>query len=240
MIVIPAIDIYNNKIVRLKQGDFNQVQYYDIDILSLLKKYIDNGLKRIHIVDLMGAKIGKVSIKETISSILNHFPEVTLQFGGGIRSYSIVEELNDLGVYYFIISSLPFKDRNEFERIVDFVGADRIIIASDVFEGNIAIGGWLTKTGTSIYDFINDMQKYNINNFLCTDISKDGMLTGPNVNLYNKILETFPNINLIASGGISSIIDVNILKDNNLYGCVLGKSLLDNKIEIEELKKIVN
>lgn len=240
MNIIPAIDILNNKIVRLKKGDYNQVDYYDFDIIELVEKYYSAGFRKLHLVDLLGAKEGKIYIHNIINSIKKQFPSLEIQFGGGIRNLEFVQELMKLNVDYFVIGSLPIINKDDFEKILDFVGCDKIILAADVFDEKIVIKGWIEKTDISIYEYIDKYFQKGITTYLCTDINKDGMLEGPNFKLYNKILQAQPQINLIASGGISKIDDVILLKNNKLWGCVLGKSLLEGKIKIEELKNIVS
>ncbi|HOJ37584.1 MAG TPA: 1-(5-phosphoribosyl)-5-[(5-phosphoribosylamino)methylideneamino] imidazole-4-carboxamide isomerase [Ignavibacteriales bacterium] len=240
MKIIPAIDILNNKIVRLRKGDYNQVEYYDYDILKLVEKYYRNGFKRLHLVDLLGAKEGKIYISDIIKNIKANFNDIQLQFGGGIRNSDTVKFLQDLGVNYYVIGSLPIVNSTEFENILQILTLNQIILASDVDNDIIVIKGWIEKTNITIWNYIDKYFEYGIKSYLCTDINKDGMLQGPNFELYKKLQSYKNNIQIIASGGISNITDVIALNKNNIWGCVLGKSLLDNKIKIEELNNLVS
>jgi len=237
MIIIPAIDILENKIVRLRKGDFNQVEFYPNSPLEQAKFYESVGFEWLHIVDLNGSKTGIISVSEIILEIKSG-TKLKIEFGGGIRSYDNVATLLALGIDRVIIGSLSIQDKNEFDKIIANAGADKIIVAADVKNEMIAIKGWTENTSVSIYEHIDYCKNKSINTFLCTDISTDGMLTGTNLILYNKLLKSYPDINLIASGGVKDINDVKALNDLNVFGVVIGKAIYENKIDLKELVKI--
>ncbi len=237
MIVIPAIDILQNKIVRLRKGDFNQIEFYPNSPLEQAKLYETAGFEWLHLVDLNGSKTGIISVSEIILEIKSK-TKIKIEFGGGIRSYDNAATLLTLGVDKIIVGSLSIQNKNEFEKIIDNIGAGKIIVAADVKNEMIAVKGWTENTVVSIYEHIEYCKKLGINTFLCTDISTDGMLTGTNLDLYEKLLKSFLGINLIASGGVKDINDVKALNDLDVYGVVIGKAIYENKIEIKELVKI--
>ncbi len=236
MIVIPAIDILDNKIVRLSKGDFNKVEFYPNSPLEQAKLYESNGFEWLHLVDLNGSRTGTISVSEIILEIKSE-SNLKIEFGGGIRSYDNVATLLALGIDKVIIGSLSIQDKNEFEKIISDFGTNKIIVAADVKDEMIAVKGWTENTSVSIYEHIEYCKSKGLDTFLCTDISTDGMLKGTNLKLYGKLMEKYPDMNLIASGGVKDINDVNALAGLNVYGVVIGKAIYENKIELQELKK---
>ena len=234
MIIIPAIDIYENKVVRLKKGDFNQVSFYPQTPLEQAKKYEDHGFHYLHIIDLSGSKTGTISVLDTIREIKAH-TNLLVEFGGGIRNEADISGIFMAGVDRLIIGSLSIKDKPEFEKIAAKYDPESIIIAADVKDEMIAVKGWTEQTDVSIYSHIEYCQSFGINTFLCTDIAKDGLLTGTNKELYSKILSQYPDIRLIASGGIKDIEDVRAVGKVNVYGVVIGRAIYENKIDLKEL-----
>jgi phosphoribosylformimino-5-aminoimidazole carboxamide ribotide isomerase len=236
MIVIPAIDILDNKIVRLSKGDFNRVEFYPNTPLEQAKLYESFGFDWLHLVDLNGSKTGIISVSEIILEIKAK-SNVKIEFGGGIRSYDNVATLLALGVDKVIIGSLSIKDKNEFEKVISNAGASKIIVAADVKDEMIVVKGWTENTSISIYEHIEFCMSKGLDTFLCTDISTDGMLKGTNLKLYGKLMEKYPDMNLIASGGVKDINDVKALAGLNVFGVVIGKAIYENKIKLQELKK---
>jgi len=234
MLIIPAIDLYGNKIVRLRKGDFNQVTFYEQSPLAKAKEFELHGFTWLHIVDLLGSKTGKFSVEEIIREIKCE-TRLQIEFGGGVRNAETVSQLFELGISKIILGSLSVKNKIEFETIVKNFPPQNFIIAVDALDEKLAVSGWTESTAISIYDHIDYCLPLGLTHFLCTDISKDGMLTGTNVALYKKILARFPNINLIASGGIKDVDDVINVKTLNPYGVVIGKAIYENKINLKEL-----
>jgi phosphoribosylformimino-5-aminoimidazole carboxamide ribotide isomerase len=237
MIVIPAIDIYNDQIVRLKKGDFNQITYYDKTPLEQVKLYKSFGFNRIHIVDLAGSKDGKINIADTLNSIKRETGSM-IEFGGGIRNIESVNQLIDLGVDKIIIGSLSIKNKPEFEKIISAHGSNKFIIATDVMNNMVAVSGWMETTATPLEEHIKYCLSLGVDTYLCTDISKDGMLSGLNFSLYENTMAEFPSINIIASGGVKDINDIKETAKRNLYGVVIGKAIYENKINLKELSEI--
>jgi len=237
MIIIPAIDIIDNKIVRLKKGDFNKAEYYPNTPLQQSKLYESAGFEWIHIVDLLASKTGSINVIDTIRQIKSE-TSLKIEFGGGIRNEASFSGVIEAGADKVIIGSLAVSDKLEFENIVEKYSSGKIIVAADVKDEMIAIKGWTENTNISVYSLIKYCLSLGINNFLCTDISSDGMLTGTNINLYSKILEHYPGINLIASGGVNDIQDIHELYKLDIHSVVIGKAIYENIIDLKELARI--
>ena len=238
MLIIPSIDIYENKIVRLTKGSFDNITYYKHLPLNQAKLYESLGFKLIHIVDLEGAKVGKFAALKTIEEIKAE-TNLQIQFGGGIRDVKTATEVFNAGVDFAVIGSLSIKNKEEFELIIKEFSADKIVCAVDVLEDIVQISGWQEETTITVYDHIEYCQEQGIEKFLCTDISKDGMLTGANIDLYKRITNRVSDIKLIASGGVKDIEDVKKLKLFSLYAAIIGKAIYEEKIDLEELAGLV-
>jgi len=191
----------------------------------------------IHIVDLLGSKDGKINIIDFLKQIKSEL-KIKIQFGGGIRSLDDAMKLFDIGVDKIVIGSISISNKSEFERIVQDVGAEKIVIAVDVEDERIKIKGWTECTDINIYDHLNDCLSKGVDTFLCTDIKRDGMLTGTNLKLYHNLMKQFPLARIIASGGVNKIEDVRELKSQELYGVVIGKAIYEKKIQLKELTKL--
>ncbi len=237
MLVIPAIDIYKNKTARLFKGKFDEAKFYDKSPLEYAKIFSENNFKLIHIVDLEASVNGIISTKEIIKQIKNE-TSLKIQFGGGIKKLETAKELIDLGVDKIVIGSISISDKDEFEKIVNEIEIEKIIVATDSKDKKILIKGWLEESKIELEQHVNYCSSLGIKYFLTTDITKDGTLTGPNFNLYQELIKNFPSLNFIASGGISNIDDVIKLNETNLYATVVGKAIYENKINLKELSKI--
>jgi phosphoribosylformimino-5-aminoimidazole carboxamide ribotide isomerase len=234
MLVIPAIDIYKNSIVRLKKGDFESITYYKNTPVQQAKLYDSLGFETVHIVDLIGSKTGKLTALESIEKIKAE-TKLKIEFGGGIRDEKTVSELFAAGIDFIIVGSLSVKDKTEFELILKNYPPEKIIAAIDAEDEMLKIAGWTESTSVSIYSHIDYCAKLGVKKFLCTDISKDGMLTGTNTGLYKKIMDRYNDIQLIASGGVKDIEDLKRLKEINPYAVVVGKAIYEEKINLKEL-----
>src|SRR5690606_13695694 len=234
MIAIPAIDIFENKIVRLEKGKCDEVTYYKNSPLEQARIYDSLGFKLIHIVDLLGSKTGKFTVFDVVKEIKD-YTHLKIQFGGGIRDTKKIVEILSAGIDYAVIGSTSVKNKSEFGLMVEKCTPERIIISADVQDEKIFVQGWTEETSVSVYTHIRYCTSLGIKKFLCTDISKDGTLTGTNTDLYKKIMEEFPDIELIASGGVKDMNDVRQLNAMNLYGVVVGKAIYENRIDLKEL-----
>jgi phosphoribosylformimino-5-aminoimidazole carboxamide ribotide isomerase len=234
MLIIPAIDIYNKKTVRLSKGNFNDMTYYPLSPLEQARQFAQYGFKRIHIVDLMGSASGEVTIIEILKSIKDE-TGIEIEFGGGIRSEEVIQTLISVGIDKIIIGSLAVKEKQLFESILKSYDPELFIISADVNNKKIAVHGWTETTTITLNDHIEYCSSLGIDQFLCTDISRDGMLEGTNTELYVEIMRDFKDIKLIASGGINNIQNVLTLKERNIYGTIVGKAIYENTINLEEL-----
>ena len=236
MKIIPAIDILDNKLVRLEKGKFQSSKIYSDNPLDIAKTFDGFGFEWLHIVDLSGSKSGKISIIDLLDKIKNQ-TRSKIQFGGGIRSLADAKQLINY-VDRIIIGSLSVTDKNEFEKIISEIGEQKIICAVDVKDEKVMIKGWTVDSELTLQNHIDYCSSVGIKNFLVTDIQRDGMLTGPNLNLYRKLITNYPSLNFIASGGISNYDDLINLKKINSYAVVVGKAIYENKISLKELKEI--
>lgn len=234
MRIIPAIDIIDGKCVRLTQGDFAQKKIYNDNPLEIAKTFEDAGLKYLHLVDLDGARAGKVINWKVIESITGN-TSLKVDFGGGIKTEDEINRLFNAGVQQINLGSIAVKDRALVYHWLELFGPEKIILSADVKGEFIAIAGWQQNSTISISDFLKDYLQQGIQYVTCTDISTDGMLQGPNVTLYTKILKGFPSIKLIASGGVSNTQDLENLKKIRVDGVIVGKAIYEGHIDLVTL-----
>jgi len=234
MEIIPAIDIIDGKCVRLTQGDYAQKKVYNENPLEVAKEFEAAGIKRLHLVDLDGAKAGKVQNWNVLEAITSG-TKLIIDFGGGIKQETDLKIVFESGAKLATIGSLAVKDETTFSSWIEQYGADRFFLGADVKEEKIAIGGWLESTNIDVYDFINSYVAKGIDQIFCTDISKDGKLEGPSTELYKKIVNQFPNIHFVASGGVSNVDDLRILKEIDCKGVIVGKAIYEGRITLKKL-----
>jgi phosphoribosylformimino-5-aminoimidazole carboxamide ribotide isomerase len=235
MQLIPAIDIINGKCVRLTQGDYDSVKVYNENPLEIAKQFEDAGLTRVHVVDLDGAKAGAVRNWKVLEAIASR-TGLSIDFGGGIKTENDVTIVLDSGARWATIGSIAVKDEELFVEWIDKFGATSFILGADVKDEKIAISGWLETTDIWIYDLIRKYLRHGLKQIFCTDVKKDGLLQGPSVKLYKNIITEFPSLHLIASGGVSSIKDLEDLAAIGCNAAIVGKAIYENRISLEELK----
>ena len=236
MKILPAIDLKDGKCVRLSMGDYSQVRNYDFNPLELAMNWADNGVKNLHIVDLDGAKDGKLSNFETIQKIRKQIPNLYIQMGGGIRSLGDVQKYLDIGLDKVIIGTKAMSDRTFLDEL-DSVTKNKVIIDMAVKDGKMAIQGWNQSSALDIDSFINYIETQKICEVVLTDVSKDGMLSGVNFDLINKVLSK-TEIPIIASGGVTTIDDIEkliLLTKKGLSGVIIGKAIYESRIKINDL-----
>lgn len=234
MHVIPAIDLLDGNVVRLRKGDYEEVTVYNENPLDEARKFKEAGFDHIHIVDLNGAKEGKfVNLKHTQQII--HELNLSVQTGGGIRSYKDASKLLESGLSNIICSSMAVKNKREWLKVLDNYG-NKAILGMDLKDGKVAYSGWTETLDQSLENFLEPMISRGLSKVLSTDISRDGMLEGPNINLYQKLSDQFPNLNFIASGGVSNTSDLRALADQNQFGVVVGRAYYENKITLDQMK----
>lgn len=239
MKIIPAIDIIDGKCVRLTQGDYAQKKIYNEHPLEVAKQFEDAGLQRLHLVDLDGAKAGAVKNWKVLEAIAGKTGMI-IDFGGGIKTEKDVNIVFDSGAALATIGSLAVKDEATFTQWLLQYGAEKFLLGADVKDEKIAIGGWLETTDLWIYDFIEKYIQKGIKQLFCTDVSKDGKLEGPSLELYKNIMKKFPELHFIASGGVSSVRDLEDLRNAGCKGVIIGKAIYENRISLKELKTFNN
>jgi phosphoribosylformimino-5-aminoimidazole carboxamide ribotide isomerase len=234
MKIIPALDILNGKCVRLFQGQYSKVTSYFDDPISAAQHLEQQGALYLHVVDLNGAKSEQSEnlgiIKKIISST-----SLKIDFGGGIKSIKAAEKIFDLGVNQINIGTLAVTKQDSFKEILSTYGAEKIILSVDFKDRTIRTMGWLDNSQIDIFDFITQNIQIGVKNFMMTDISRDGTMSNSNFDMYKKVLNNFPEIKLIASGGISSSEDLDSLKKINCSGAVIGKAIYENKLNLSIL-----
>jgi phosphoribosylformimino-5-aminoimidazole carboxamide ribotide isomerase len=234
MIIFPAIDIKDNKCVRLSQGNFNKVKTYSNEPFDMALKWKNEGASFLHIVDLDGARSEEIINKKSIEKIAENIG-LPIQVGGGIRSEEKIKSFIDMGVQRVIIGTIAVENKELLKELVSKY-KEKLIVSIDAKDGKVALRGWEVISEVDSIDLCKELEEIGIKTIVYTDISKDGMLEGPNFDIY-KILSQKTSLNIIASGGISSIDDIKRLKDMNIYGAIVGKALYDNKIELKEVLK---
>jgi phosphoribosylformimino-5-aminoimidazole carboxamide ribotide isomerase len=239
MTIIPAIDIMGGKCVRLTQGDYSQKKIYNEKPLEVAKQFEDAGLNRLHLVDLDGAKEGAVKNWKVLETIAGK-TSLVIDFGGGIKTGKDVQIVFESGAKLAAVGSIAVKNEEEFIQWLLQFGAERFLLGADVKEEKIAISGWQETSDVWVYDFIEKYIQRGVRQIFCTDVSKDGKLEGPAIDLYKNIIEKFPDLHFIASGGVSSVKDLEDLEKIGCKGVIIGKAIYENKIRLSELKKWYN
>lgn len=234
--IIPAIDIIDGKCVRLSQGDYNAKTVYNEDPLEVAKMFQDAGIKRLHLVDLDGAKAKRIINQAVLEKIASN-TSLVIDFGGGVQSDKDIEIAFNSGAKMVTGGSIAVRNKELFIGWLNKYGSDRIILGADCKDHKIAVAGWQESTSLDILDFIADYKKEGIKKIVCTDISKDGMLQGPSIELYKEILASNPDLYLIASGGVGCFQDILDLEDAGIPAVILGKAIYENKVTLEELSK---
>ena len=236
MRLIPAIDIIDKKCVRLAEGDFNRKTVYSNSPLDVAKEFEDSGIEYLHLVDLDGAKLGKITNYDILEQIATK-TNLKIDFGGGLGSNEDLKMAFESGAKQITAGSIAVKNKALVLEWIDNYGVDQIILGADSKNGMIATGGWLKESEKELIPFIDDYVACGIQYCISTDISKDGMLLGPSIELYNKILSLIPKLKLIASGGVSNLDDLYNLKEIGCEGAIIGKAIYENRISLKELEQ---
>ena len=238
MTIIPAIDIIDGKCVRLTKGDYTLKKIYNEDPLEVAQEFEDAGIKRLHLVDLDGARAGDVKNWKVLERLAGK-TKLTIDFSGGISSRKNLEITFNSGAAFASIGSIAIKDEFTLTGwIIDF-GANRFIIGADVKDETIVIKGWIENTNMPVLELIEKYKLTGIKQFFCTDISKDGMLQGPAIELYKKIINRHPSVDLIASGGVSTVRELDALREAGCAGVIIGKAIYENRITLNDLNRFL-
>lgn len=234
--IIPAIDIIDGKCVRLTEGDYSQKTVYSESPVEVAKQFEAAGIKRLHLVDLDGAKAGTLKNMAVLEAIASA-TRLLIDFGGGIKTETELKSVFNAGAAYATTGSIVIKDPMEFKRWVATYGAERFFIGADVRDQKIAVSGWLEQTRIPVVDFLRAQMTNRVHYFFCTDISKDGKLEGPSEDLYRQIIAQCPGIRLVASGGVSSISDIQRIEEIGCEGVIVGKAFYENRISLADIEQ---
>ena len=232
MQIIPSFDLLDGKLVRLRQGDFEQKTEYDADPLELAKELEAAGIRRLHMVDLDGARTGRPANLHILAEVAAR-TRLQIDYGGGLRSIPSLKQVWDAGAMLFSVGSVAVLAQDEFRAWVEKFGPDRFLVGADVRERQIAVHGWKDQTEVPLFDFLRKMHSLGIRQISVTDIARDGELSGPGIQLYRDILAEFPDLQLVASGGISSIADLEELTAVGCSGAIVGKAFFEGKIPLQ-------
>lgn len=233
--IIPAIDIIDGQCVRLTQGDYNQKTTYSSDPVEVARSYERIGIRRLHVVDLDGAKAAEPRNLDVLRRIAT-VTGLDVQYGGGIKSAEALQAVLDAGANRAICGSIAITQPEVFESWLTAYGPEHIILGADTKAGKVAINGWLDSSEVDVQTIITRFAAAGLTQVICTDISRDGMLTGPNFDLYEELQNRFPAIDITVSGGISQMADIRRLNDMNLRSVIVGKAIYEGRITLEELK----
>lgn len=232
--LIPAIDIINGQCVRLTKGDYNQKKVYNNNPVEVAIHFEELGFKRLHVVDLDGAK-SKHIVNDGVLKEITKATNLTIDFGGGIKTKNDIEKAFEAGASMVTIGSVAVTNRQLFLEWIEMYGAERLILGADVRNGKISINGWKEDSSEELLPFLKQYVDKGVRNVLCTEISKDGTLEGPATNLYKDIMKAYPQLHLIASGGVSSNEDITDLNNAGIPAVVFGKAFYEGKIDIKSL-----
>ena len=234
IVPIPAIDILGGKCVRLSQGDYASGKVYSEDPVEVAKGFERLGFRRLHIVDLDGAKAAHIVNLRVLEAIAED-TSLEIDFGGGIKTDTDLQSAFSAGAAMVTIGSVAAKEPDLFGKWLCDFGPGRIILGADAKDGRVAVAGWKEDSGQELLDFIGRYVAMGVENVLCTDISKDGMLSGPALPLYENIMATYPGIKLIASGGVASEEDIDRLNAVGIYGVVFGKAIYEGRVDLSKI-----
>ena len=234
--IIPAIDIIEGRCVRLSQGDYARSKVYDASPVDMAKRYADCGVKRIHVVDLDGAKSSSPKNLKTLEKMAIG-ASVEIEWGGGIKSEESLRALFDYGATYAIVGSVAARTPELFAEWLDMFGAEKMVLGADVREGKVSVNGWQEDLGVTIEQLVDGFLPYGLSQVICTDISKDGMLEGPSFDLYTDLQSRYEGVDFTVSGGISSMADIERLSELQLRKVIVGKAIYENRITLKDIER---
>ncbi len=238
MHIIPAIDLIEGKAVRLTQGDYSQKTIYNANPLEVAKEFEGAGLTRLHLVDLDGAKAKKVINYKVLERIASQ-TSLHVDFGGGVQSDEDLKIVFESGARQVTGGSIAVKNPELFESWLGRFGGEKMILGADAKNERIAVSGWEEGTELWVYDFVKKWEEKGVNYIISTDVAKDGLLQGPSFDLYQKLQEQSPKLNVIASGGVSNMDDLTRLADMNVYGVIVGKAIYEGRVFLSDLRSFV-
>ena len=236
--LIPAIDIIGGRCVRLSQGDYERQTTYDAEPADMVKRFADCGVKRVHVVDLDGAKAAQPENLPTLEKMAG-IDGVNIEWGGGLKTETAVRQVFDAGAAYAIVGSVAAKQPDLFTTWLNAFCAERMVLGADVREGKVSVSGWQEDLNLGIEALIDTFQPHGLRQVICTDISRDGMLQGPSFDLYTQLQTAYPDIDFTVSGGISSMDDIRRLNSLNLRKVIIGKAIYEGRISLKEIETYI-
>jgi phosphoribosylformimino-5-aminoimidazole carboxamide ribotide isomerase len=236
--LIPAIDIIGGRCVRLSQGDYERQTTYDAEPADMVKRFADCGVKRVHVVDLDGAKAAQPENLPTLEKMAG-VDGISIEWGGGLKTETAVRQVFDAGAAYAIVGSVAAKQPDLFTTWLNAFGAERMVLGADVREGKVSVSGWQEDLNLGIEALIDTFQPHGLRQVICTDISRDGMLQGPSFDLYTQLQAAYPDIDFTVSGGISSMDDIRRLNSLNLHKVIIGKAIYEGRISLKEIETYI-
>lgn len=237
--IIPSISVYQGKCVKIARGDFENPVFYDENPVELAQALEENGIKRMHLIDLDGAKKGRV-VNYPILQMMAAYTDMEIDFSGGISTDSDVRTAFEYGAKYITAASVAAIERHFFSSWIVSYGREKVILAADTLNGKIMARGWQKNTGIDLMEHIGFYYERGIKYVKCTDVSRDGTMKGPDLDLYSSILEKFPNIHLLACGSVGTIEDIEKLQEIGVKGVMIGRALYEGKIKLEELRYLAS
>lgn len=234
--IIPAIDIIDGRCVRLSQGDYGRSRVYDAMPLDMALRYEDAGVRRIHMVDLDGAKTGRPCNLKVLEQVASK-TSLRLEWGGGIKDAEALQSAFGAGASYAVCGSIAVRDRELFRSWLRLFGGDKMVLGADIRDGKVSIGGWLEQSEVTVEELVDDFLPAGLLQVICTDISKDGMLQGPSFDLYTGLQQRYQNVDFTVSGGIGSMADIERLSDLGLRKVIVGKAIYENRITLKDIEK---
>lgn len=234
--IIPAIDLIDGKCVRLTKGDYSQKKLYDTSPLDMALRYQDIGIRRLHLVDLDGAKSNSPRNLHVLEEIATR-TSLDIEWGGGIKSDEALRDAFNAGAHHLIIGSVAVSRPELFAHWLEQYGGNHLILGADVNDGRVAINGWMDQSEQTIEALIDHFRPYGLREVICTDIAKDGMLQGPSFDLYARLQAAYPDLDIIVSGGIGVMDDIYRLNEMNLRHVIVGKAIYEGRISLKEIKK---
>lgn len=234
--IIPAIDIIDGRCVRLSQGDYSQQKVYDASPRDMAMRYADCGVKRLHVVDLDGAKSSSPQNLKTLEQIVVA-TNLDVEWGGGLKSESSIRATFDYGAKYAIVGSVAAQNPEKFAEWLDIFGGEKMVLGADVRAGKVSVNGWQEDLSVTIEQLIDVFLQHGLNQVICTDITKDGMLQGPSFELYTALQKRYEDVDFTVSGGISAMDDIRRLNDMKLRKVIVGKAIYENRITLKQIKR---
>ena len=234
--IIPAIDIIEGRCVRLSQGDYERRRVYDASPVDMAKRYADCGVKRIHVVDLDGAKSSSPKNLKTLERMAVG-SGVEIEWGGGIKSEESLRALFDYGATYAFVGSVAAQQPMLFAEWLEHFGGDKMVLGADVRNGKVSVNGWQEDLAVTIEELIDGFLSHGLNQVICTDITKDGMLQGPSDELYVELQERYSGVDFTVSGGIGSMADIERLSEKQLRKVIIGKAIYENRITLKDIER---